>query len=247
MLHASAHKCRRRPWSCNISLTAPTMLCIFLSTTSFYCWLWDDVNSLRMPSFAHKFLNSFGTYSPPLSILRAFTFLPVSFSINALNYTKLENVSSFFRMKKIQHFHEKPSIKMTKYLCLAMEAIEKVPQTSKWIHSRTSCALLSQSWNLDFVYFPKVHPLHTSCYSSVPLGRLLVICCTIFKAPWCKWTNILCQSWLTLRLCTFSDFVLNVTQSSTSNLYRFTGTPICFTYPLYMCLRNAFPLLKITS
>lgn len=116
-----------------------------------------------MTYFAQKFLNSFVTYSPPLSILRTFTFLSIYFS--ALNSKNLENVSSFFRMKKIQHFHEKSSIKMIKYLCLVMEAVEKGPPTSKWILSRAVCAFLSRSWKLDFMYFPKVHPLHTSYYS----------------------------------------------------------------------------------
>ena len=134
----------------------------FLSTTPLCCWLWGVVNSCQITSFAHKFLNTFNTYSPPLTLLRTFTFLPVCFSTSALNSTNLENVSSFFRMKKIQHFHDKSSIKMTKYLCLAVEAIKKGPQTSEWILSRTTCYFLYQSWNVDFLYFPKIHPLHTS-------------------------------------------------------------------------------------
>ena len=146
-------------------------LWIFLSTTPFWCGLWGVVNSRRMPSFTHKFLNSLNTYSPPLLLLRAFTFLPFSFSTSALNYTNLENVSSFFRMKKIHHFREKTSIKMKKYSCLEMEAIAKGPQTSEWILSKGACALLSQSWNVPYMYFPKVHPFHTSCCSSAPLDR----------------------------------------------------------------------------
>ena len=164
-----------------------------------------------MPSFPWKFLNSFDTYSPRLSLLRAFTYLSVSFSTNALNSTNLENVSSFFNMKKIQHFCEKSSIKMTKYLCLAVYVVKKGPQTSEWILSRTACALLSQSWNVDFVYFPKVHTLHTSCYLSAPIGRLVVIWCIIFRTPWWKWPIILCQSSPTSWLYTFYSFVLNAT------------------------------------
>lgn len=136
-----------------------------------------------MPSFAHYFFNSFDMYSPPLSLLRAFTFFPVYFSTSTLNSTNLENVSSFFYMNKIQHFSEKSSIKKKNYVCLVVEAVEKGPQTSKWILSRATCALLSQSWNVGFVYFPKVHPLHTSCCSNAPLGRPVVICYMIFKVP----------------------------------------------------------------
>ena len=116
-------------------------------------------------------------------VLRAFTFLIIYFSTNALNSNNLENVSSFFRMKKFQHFCEKSSIKITKHLCLAVEVVEKAPQTLEWILSRTTCTLLSQSWNVDFVYLPKVHPLHTSYFSSAPLGRHVVINCIIFRAP----------------------------------------------------------------
>ena len=160
----------------------------------------------------------------------------------------LENVSSFFRMKRIQHFHEKSSIKMTKYLCLAVEVVKKGPQTSEWILSRTGCALLFWSWNVDFVYFPNVHPLHTSYYSSAPLGMSVVICCIIFKVPSCKWPILLFQSSPTLRQCTFSDLLLNATQYSTSSLYKFfTQILIYFTCLVATCLRNVFPLLKITS
>ena len=136
-----------------------------------------------MHYFAYKFVNSLNMYSPPLLLLRAFTFLSIYFSTSALNSTNLENVSSFFRMKKIHHFHEYSSIKMTKYLCLVVEVVEKFPQTSEWILYRTSCALLSRSWNVNFMYFPKLHPLHTSYFSSTHLGRLVVICCIIFKVP----------------------------------------------------------------
>lgn len=106
--------------------------------------------------FRKKYLKSFETYSPSLSLLRAFTFLSISFSTSALNSTNFENASSFFHMKKIEHFLEKSSIKITKYLCLAMEVVEKFPQTSKRTLSKSACALLSQSWNVDFTYFPKV-------------------------------------------------------------------------------------------
>lgn len=47
---------------------------------------------------------------------------------------------------------------------------------------------------------------------------------------------------------TFSALVINATQYFTSSLYKFfTRTPICFAYPVAMCIRNTFPLLKITS
>lgn len=138
------------------------------------------------PYFTHKFLNSFDTHSPPLLLLRAFTFLLVSFSTSALNSTNLENVSSFFCMKKIQHFCEKSSIKMTKYLCLVVEAVEKSPHTLEWIHSNTAFAFLSLSWNVYFMYYPNVHPLHTSGCSSAPSWRIVVIFYITFRAPRCK-------------------------------------------------------------
>ena len=132
---------------------------------------------------SHRNFEFIRTYSPPLFILRAFTFLSIYFSTSSLNYTNLENISSFFHMKKIQHFLEKSSIKLTKYLFLTVTATEKCPQTLEWILSKTACALFPRSWNVDFAYFPKVHPFHISCCSSAPLGRLVVICCIIFKAP----------------------------------------------------------------
>ena len=106
----------------------------------------------------------------------------ISLSTSSLNSTNLKNVSSFFFMKKIQHFRENSSIKRTRYLCLEVEAAKKGPQTVDLFLSRNACALLSRSHNVDFVYFSKVHPLHTSCSSSAPLGRFVVIYCMIFKA-----------------------------------------------------------------
>ena len=209
------------------------MLQFLLSATPFYCGLWGIVSSHRMPSFTHKFLNSFDTYSPPLSLLSAFTFLLVYFSTNALNSMNFENVWSFFHMKKIQHFLEKSSIKMKKYFYLAVEAINKGPQTLERILSKFACTLLSQSWNLDFVYFPEVHPLNTYFRSIYPLVRPLVICCIILKVPWWKWPSILCTNSPTSWPYTFLSLVLNVTQSFTSSLYKvFTWTLICFTYPM---------------
>ena len=143
MLHAFAKKYSGRPWPCGIALATPTMLWFILSATPFYCGLWGAISSLQMPYFTHNFLKQFETYSPPLFLMRAFTFLLVYFSTSALNSTNLENVSSFFRMNKIQHFLENSSIKIKKYLCLAAEAIEKVPQTSEWTLSKTACALVS--------------------------------------------------------------------------------------------------------
>jgi len=182
VFHASTHKCIGSTWSCNITLASPRMLQLFLLATPFGCGLWGAVNSFQMPSFAHKFLNSFDTYSPLLSLLRAFTFLLVYFLTSALNSTNLEKVSSFFCMKKIQHFGKKSSIKMRKYLCLEVEAFEKFLPTLEWILSRIACVMLSRSWKVDFVFFPKVHPLHVSCFFSAPLGRPVVIHYMIFKA-----------------------------------------------------------------
>lgn len=161
----------------------PTILLFFLSATPLCCRLWGDSNFCQIPSFAHKFLNSFNTYSPPLSLLRVFTFLPIYFSTSALNSKNLENVWSFFCMNQIQNCHEKSSKNITKSLCLVMEVVEKVPQTSKWILSRTACASLSQSLKVYYVYFPNVHPLHVSRCSSAPLGRLVEIYCMILQAP----------------------------------------------------------------
>ena len=142
--------------------------CCQLSSNAFFC--------TKKIKFIRQVLTSIIT----LESLHLFS---VYFSTSALNYTNMENVSSSFHVKKIQHFHEKSLIQMTKYLFLEVEAVEKGPQTSEWILSNISCALLSLSWNLDFVYFPKVHPLHTSCCSSTLLRRPVVICCIIFKAP----------------------------------------------------------------
>lgn len=108
------HKCKGRPWSCNMDFMSPIMPQFFLSASPFNCGLWGVVNSHKMPSFVYKFLNSFDMYSPPLFLPRAFTFLLISFSTSALNYKNLENVSSFFHMKNIQHFREKSLIKMIK-------------------------------------------------------------------------------------------------------------------------------------
>lgn len=149
MLHVSTHECNGRPWSCSITLVSPTILWFFVSTTTFCCGFWGVVISLRMSSFTQKYLKSFETYSPSLSLLRASTFLSISFSTS-------ENASSFFHMKKIEHFLEKSSVKIKKYLCLTMEVVEKFPQTSKRTLSKSACALLSESWNVDFTYFPKV-------------------------------------------------------------------------------------------
>ena len=152
--------------------------------------------------FAQFFLNSFDMYSPELLILRGFTFLLI---------TNLENVSYFFPMKKIQHFLEKLSIEMTKYLYLVVGVVKKVPHTSKWILSKTAYDLLSRLWNVDFGYFPKVYLLHTSCCSSAHLGRPMVIFYIIFKVPRCKWQSLMCQSSPTSWPCTFSTLVLNAT------------------------------------
>ena len=94
----------------------PIMLWFFRSGTPFYCGLWGVVNTHQIPSFAQFFLNSFHMYSPPLSLLISFTFLPIYFSTIALNSNNLEKVSSFFCMKKTQHFHEMSSINMKKFV-----------------------------------------------------------------------------------------------------------------------------------
>lgn len=89
-------------------------------------------------------------------------------------------------------------------MCLAVDAIENDLHTFEWTWSRIACAQLSLSWKEDLVNFPKLHPLHVSTCSSVPLGRPIEICYMIFKVPWCKWPNHLCQNSQMSQLRTFS-------------------------------------------
>ena len=140
------------------------MLQFFLSSTPLCFGLCGVVNSRQMHSFAQKFVNSFDTFSPTLSLLRVFTFFLIYFSINALNTNFFEKTSSFFCMKKIQHFLHKSLIKITQYLCFSMEAIEKGPKMSKWTRSKIGYDMLSQRLKVDLTYFLNVQPLHTSCW-----------------------------------------------------------------------------------
>ena len=57
------------------------------------------INSYLISSAPQKFLNSFETYSPPLSLRTTLTFLLDSFSTNSLNSQNFVKVWSLFYMK----------------------------------------------------------------------------------------------------------------------------------------------------
>lgn len=63
-----------------------------------------------------------------------------------------------------------------------MDVVEKGPHTYEWTRSRISCAQMYLSWKEALMYFPNVHPLNVSLWSSVPMGSTVEIFCMIFKA-----------------------------------------------------------------
>jgi hypothetical protein len=74
-------------------------------------------------------------YPPPLSVIRTFTKLLVSFSKRSKKNLKCSAVSYFFLCKNIEQYPEKSSLKITMYRKPLGEGIDIGPTKSEWIKS----------------------------------------------------------------------------------------------------------------
>ena len=90
------------------------MVMFFLSETLFSWGVYHAVNFFCMPWVLQKFINSFETYSPPLSVLKILMWCPLWFSTSALNCWKQLNALDLCFTKYTHVFLQYPSIQVRK-------------------------------------------------------------------------------------------------------------------------------------
>ena len=82
--------------------TASTTVLFIFSATPFFSGVFATVSSCQTPSFFKHFSKSAQTYSPPLSVRRVFSFLPVDLSTWAFHSRKHGKTSSLWFRTYIQ-------------------------------------------------------------------------------------------------------------------------------------------------
>ena len=90
------------------------MVMFFLSETLFSWGVYHAVNFFCMPWVLQKFINSFETYSPPMSVLNILMWCPLWFSTSALNCWKQLNALDLCFTKYTHVFLQYSSIQVRK-------------------------------------------------------------------------------------------------------------------------------------
>jgi len=105
-------------------------------------------------------MNSLDIYSPPLSHLKDFNVIPVTFSAYALNVLNAPNESLFFFKGRTTLKRERSSIKVIQYI---NSPFEDVPTEckSEWTNPSNSMALVSLDKNGFACIFPARHSSQT--------------------------------------------------------------------------------------
>lgn len=120
--------------------TSFAMCRFFLSTTPFCYGVLGQVNCPQIMCFFRYMLNSWNTYSLPLSIQRHCILLLRSLSTFPLNSLNLESVSDLSFIKYTHMYLKKSSIKVTMYFMPLTSACFIRSKTSEWTKSNGSLA-----------------------------------------------------------------------------------------------------------
>ena len=138
--------------------TASTTVLFIFSATPFFSGVFATVSSCRTPSFFKHFSKSAQTYSPPLSVRRIFSFLPVDLSTWAFHSRKHGKTSSLWFRTYIQVKRVLSSINVRKYSPPLRDVAFILPLTSLCTNPRGSLDRLPPSTgNLLLWCFPSTH------------------------------------------------------------------------------------------